>query len=524
MESQPTILVVDDEEVIRDSCRKILERCRYRVETARDGYEGLRLLRSKPIDLVLLDLKMPGLEGTEFLRRARAENPELDVIVITGYSSVGSAVDCMRLGAYDYLPKPFNAESLRMVVGRALEKRLLALENRALRRRLREVSPPDVLQGRSPAVERVREMIARVAPAETTVLILGESGTGKELVARAIHRGSPRASRPFVTVDCGALVESLCENELFGHVKGAFTGAIQTRPGRIETADGGTLFLDEIGNIGPGMQGKLLRVLQEREITRVGGQEPLRVDVRIIAATNRDLRAAMYSGRFREDLFYRLSVVLIEIPPLRSRREDIPILARELLHRVSERKQLPMRQLSADAIRMMQIHSWPGNVRELENTLERALLMAQGPEILAEDLHFVDRGKEPAIGRSEPPDQDPYAAAIGAEYDSLAARGPDAIRDPAAGATAGAPHEPLSPAESAVPAARQDPQDLRLSAHEARHIRKVLEMTGWQVGRAAHLLGIDRKTLWRKVREYRLRDFGDPEAAGGERSEADTKM
>jgi DNA-binding NtrC family response regulator len=478
MEQPPVILVVDDEEAMRDSCRQTLERSGYKVETARDGYEGLRSVQHKKLDLILLDLKMPGLDGTEFLSRVRSERPELDVIVITGYSSVNSAVDCMRLGAYDYLPKPFEAESLRLAVGRAVEKRKLALENQALRRRLREETPPDILQGRSDAICRVQEVIRRVAPTESTVLILGESGTGKELVARAIHRSSPRGQRPIVTVDCGALVETLCESELFGHVKGAFTGAVAARPGRFEMANGGTIFLDEIGNIGPAMQGKLLRVLQEKEITRVGGGDSIRIDVRVIAATNQDLRAAMYAGRFREDLFYRLGVVLIEIPPLRARREDVPLLADELLHRLSSRKQLPLKRLAPETLRMIQIHSWPGNVRELENTLERSLVLAQGQEIMPEDLHFTDR--RGGISLPEGP--------------------------PAQAAEAGGGGGPRpAPAEAGGDVPSANGCDLSLSVAEARHIRLVLDRTGWQFGRAAGLLGIDRKTLWRKVRDYRLR-------------------
>ena len=308
-------------------------------------------------------------------------------------------------------------------------------------------------------------------------------------MAWAIHRASPRRDRPFLTVDCGALVESLCESELFGHVKGAFTGAINARAGRFELADGGTIFLDEIGHVGPAMQGKLLRVLQEREITRVGDHEPIRIDVRIIAATNQDLRAAMFGGQFREDLFYRLSVVVIEIPPLRTHREDVPILAAELLQRLCARKRVPGRRLSPEALRMMQIHSWPGNVRELENTLERTLVLASGPEIGAHDLYFVDSRRPPgAVGASE--------------HGPLPAGGPPPDTPGPSSQTsldsAGAPRSWHSdPAGEA--------EDLRLSTQEARHIRQVLQMTSWQHGRAAALLGIDRKTLWRKIKEYGLK-------------------
>ncbi len=532
----PRILVVDDEEVIRDSCRQILQRCRYGVETARDAYEALRFLRTERIDLVLLDLRMPGLDGTELLGRIRQSFPELDVVIITGYSSVGSAVDCMRLGAYDYLPKPFDADSLRLVVARALEKRRLALENEELRRRLEAERPPDSLLGESPAIGRIREMIEKVGPSNSTVLILGESGTGKELVARAIHRASPRRDHPFVTVDCGALVESLFESELFGHVRGAFTGAVTTRPGRFELAQGGTIFLDEIGNIGPAIQSKLLRVLQEKETTRVGGSDPIHVDARILAATNQDLKAGVRAGRFREDLFYRIGVVVIEIPPLRARREDIPMLADGLLERLCEHKQFPSRRLTSSAVAAMAEYDWPGNVRELENTLERALLLARGPEIVPADLQFVEVGSRAwsegdgaapvGTGRSG---MDP-ARTVGTKGQSgmdgagtVGTRGQSGMDGAGTmgtngrsgtngtGVTPGSEMAPsyMGPDGAASGAIAYDRSaalnDLSLAALEEAHIRRVLEQTSWRLGRAASLLGIDRKTLWRKIRTYHLR-------------------
>jgi DNA-binding NtrC family response regulator len=447
MPSAPLILVVDDEEVMRDSCRQTLEASGHRVVTAEDGFAAIRVLRLQRPEVVLLDLKMPGLDGTDFLQRVRELSPGVDVVVITAYSSVGSAVECMRLGAYDYLPKPFEPDALRLVVSRALEKRRLAEENRELRRQLAE--DPELLVGESPGIRRVRELIDRVAPADSVVLILGESGTGKELVARAIHRQSPRHGGPFVAVDCSSLVQSLCESELFGHVKGAYTGACGSRVGRFELASRGTLFLDEIGNVEQSMQGKLLRAIQEREITRVGSSEPVKVDVRILAATNQDLSAALRAGTFREDLFYRLSVVQIVIPPLRARREDIPLLAERLVRRLADRKHLAPRRVAPAALQVLQAHDWPGNVRELENALERALLLAQGAEIQPEDLDLPG-------DRSEPP--------------------------------------------SAAPE-----EDLRLETLEVQQIRKVLDIAGGRVGQAASLLGIDRKTLYRKLRDHGLR-------------------
>jgi len=447
MDAAATVVVVDDDEAIRDSCRQTLERSGYRVATATDAFSAVRTIRLHNPDLVILDLKMPGVEGTDLLRRIRGEHPGLDVVVITGYSSVGSAVECMRLGAYDYLPKPFDTEALRLVVRRAVEKRRLTVENEALRRTLAGASAGEALLGDSAPMRRVRELVERVAVTDSTVLVTGESGTGKELVARAIHVGSARRERPFVALDCAALVETLCESELFGHVKGAFTGATASRPGRFELADGGTVFLDEIANVGAAIQAKLLRVLQEREITRVGDGRPIRVDVRVVAATNRDLAAEIRDGRFREDLYYRLGVVTIELPPLRARREDIPPLAQGLLRRIRERRALPPRALSAAALEALEHHDWPGNVRELENTLERALVLAQGAEIGPGDL---------GLGTGEP----------------------------AAAAPSG--------------------EDLSLVSAEVEQIRRVLDLTGGRLGRAASLLGIDRKTLWRKIRAYRI--------------------
>jgi DNA-binding NtrC family response regulator len=467
---RPLVLVVDDEEVIRETCRQILEGCGYRVETCKDGLEALSRIRLRPVDLILLDLKMPRLDGIGFLRRLRAEAPGIDVIVITGYSSVGSAVECMRLGAYDYLPKPFNAGTLRIVVERAMEKRRLAVENAALRQRLGEPAlMSGVLHGCSESVRRIRNTVWKVAPADSTVMILGESGTGKELVARAIHRASPRASCPFVPVDCNALAESLWASELFGHVRGAFTGAVSDRCGRFEEADGGTLFLDEIGNMDPSLQAKLLRVLQEREITRVGANDPVQLDVRIISATNQDLHAAMRRGDFREDLFYRLSVVTIEIPPLRERRQDIPVLAQTLLSRMSERRGLSPKRLSPCAIEALERYEWPGNAREVENTLERALLVATGEEVRVEDLQFAP-----------PPAQSPAL--------------PSARKGPVGSAA------PVESGSGGVPA-----DDLSLSSVEREHVRRVLELTSWHLARTAKLLGIDRKTLWRKIRQYGLK-------------------
>ncbi|TET44919.1 sigma-54-dependent Fis family transcriptional regulator, partial [Candidatus Aerophobetes bacterium] len=332
------ILVIDDEEVMRDSCKQILSRQGHNVKLAEDGYQGLELLKEKSFDLVILDLKMPGIDGMEVLEKIKESSPETAVVVITGYATVESAVEAMKRGAYDFLPKPFTPEEFRLIIERALEKKRLILENIYLRQELEVKRKSEVIIGKSKVMQKVYELIRRVGPTDSTVLILGESGTGKELVAKAIHHHSQRKNKPFVIVDCGALVENLFESELFGHVKGSFTDAASTKLGRFEVANGGTLFFDEIGNIGPNVQAKLLRAIQEREITRIGSSKTIKIDVRIIAATNKNLRKAIQEKTFREDLFYRLSVVPITLPLLRERPEDIPELANYFLKKYNQKR------------------------------------------------------------------------------------------------------------------------------------------------------------------------------------------
>jgi len=338
MSSQAKILVIDDEESIRDSCQKTLSRSGNRVEVAEDGLSGLAMLEKESFDLVILDLKMPGMSGMEVLDKIKEDDPEATVIVITGYATIESAVEAMKRGAYDFIPKPFTPDSLRVIVKRALEKRQLALENVLLRGELKSSFGPEAIIGQSESMKKVEQLVRKVGPTDTTVLISGESGTGKELVARAIHHHSSRREKPFVAVDCGSLVENLFESELFGHVKGSFTGATATKYGRFELANGGTLFFDEIGNISMNIQTKLLRVLQEREITKVGSSQVVKIDVRIVAATNKDLQEAVKTGMFREDLFYRLSVVPVALPALRERRDDIPLLANHFLKKYNQKR------------------------------------------------------------------------------------------------------------------------------------------------------------------------------------------
>jgi DNA-binding NtrC family response regulator len=443
------ILVIDDEEVMRDSCKQILSRQGHNVKLAEDGYQGLELLKEKYFDLVILDLKMPGIDGMQVLEKIKESSPETAVVVITGYATVESAVEAMKRGAYDFLPKPFTPEEFRLIIDRALEKKKLILENIYLRQELEVKRKSEIIIGKSKAMQKVYELISRVGPTDSTVLILGESGTGKELVARAIHYHSRRKNKPFITVDCGALVENLFESELFGHVKGSFTDAVATKHGRFELANGGTLFFDEIGNIGPTIQAKLLRAIQEREITRIGGSKAIKVDVRIIAATNKNLRKAIQEKTFREDLFYRLSVVPITLPPLRERPKDIPELANYFLKKYNQKRGKNLTDISPRAMKALTEYSWPGNVRELENAIERAVVLAKGNVIEPSDLSYYGLGVD-------------------------------------------------------VPSGSMAGNRKRLTDVEAEHILKTLQETGWHKSRTAKLLGVDRKTLRAKMKKYRI--------------------
>jgi len=449
MFSQARILVIDDDESMRDSCRQALARKAGRIEVAEDGLTGLGILEKEAFDLVILDLRMPGLSGMEVLNRIKQEYPEVVVVVITGYATVESAVEAMRRGAYDFLPKPFTPESLRAIVDRALDRRELVLENILLRSELDASFGSEVIIGQSEPMKKIEEVMRKVSPTDTTVLISGESGTGKEIVARAIHRHSSRKDKPFVVVDCGSLVENLFESELFGHVKGSFTGAAATKYGRLELANGGTVFFDEIGNISMNVQMKLLRVLQEREITKVGSAQVIKVDVRVVAATNRDLQKAVQAGTFREDLFYRLSVVPITLPPLRERRDDIPPLANYFLKKYNQKRKKNVRAISAQAMKALVGHDWPGNVRELENAIERAVVLTENDTIEPSDLLYY------GLNAATPPKSD-------------------------------------------VDRPR------RLADVEKEHIVRTLKVFNGHKGKTAKWLGIDRKTLRSKLRRYAI--------------------
>jgi two-component system, NtrC family, response regulator AtoC len=441
------VLVVDDEEIVRESLSGWLAQDGLAVESAPDGKAAVEMLKQGPYAIVLLDLKMPGMDGIQVLDEARKLQPDAAVVMMTAYATVDTAVAAIKKGAHDYLVKPFDPEELSLLIQKIVEQQGLVRENAALRKALkREYGFHDVIS-KSPAMQKVFELARVAAPSASTVLILGESGTGKEVLARAIHEESPRKAGPFVAISCAALTETLLESELFGHERGAFTGAAARRKGKFEAAVGGTLFLDEIGEISPKVQVDLLRVLEERAIQRVGGNEPIEVDVRIIAATHRDLRRAAAEGAFREDLYYRLNVIPIQLPPLRDRKEDIPLLVERFLEALSAELGKKLEGVSAEALAALMAHPWPGNVRELRNALERGAVVAQGRV-----LQLADLGLQPARG--------------------------------------------------AAPGRAQPPS---LEEVERRHIVEVLAFTGGNVTQSARILGIDRVTLYNKIRRYQLR-------------------
>lgn len=449
--NQLRILIVDDEQIIRDGFSRVLLKEGYIVNAVSSGRLALEKISEEPFDLVLLDLKMPGLDGMETLREIKAREPDLICIMITGYPTIESAVKAVKSGAYDYLAKPCDPDELRMVVARAAERRRFFFENEQLRRRLEATLLSEPLVGESKAMQRVIEIIHKVAPTESTVLITGESGTGKELVAQAIHQLSSRRDKEFVPVDCSALVDTLLESELFGHVKGSFTGAIKNKHGLLELANGGTFFFDEVGNLSLNTQAKLLRVIQEREFKPVGGTQRIKVDVRIIAATNQNLREAIAQKTFREDLFYRLSVVPIHIPPLRDRKEDIPLLISHFLKRFNRKRKKAITGVTPAALEMLLKHNWPGNVRELENAIERAMILEEGKEITPQSLRGFFSS--------------PFAD-----------------------------HPALPPSSRLI----------SLQDMEKEHIAFVLKETRGHKSEAARILGIDRKTLYQKVQKYQL--------------------
>jgi two-component system response regulator HydG len=443
------ILVVDDDKTMRDACHQILTRQGFQVEEAPSARQGLGLLERSSFDVILLDLVMPDLDGLETLKKIKSVDNDCEVIIITGYGSIPTAVEAMKAGAFHFLSKPFAPDDLRTVITRALEKRRLNLENLYLRQELTSKDGRRTVVFQSEAMDRIMEMATRVAGTDSTVLITGESGTGKSIIASQIHRLSARAKRPFITVDCGTLVETLFESELFGHVKGAFTGADANKVGKFEMAQHGTLFFDEISNISLEVQAKLLRAVEERKVSKVGSHRVITVDVRLIAATNRDLTEAIKEGSFRGDLFYRLNVVSLHIPPLRERKEDIPLLVNHFLEKYNSRIHKQSNQIkgvSPEALEVILHHDWPGNVRELENTVERLVVLSTGPYLEPEDLAYAGLFLAP-------------------------------------------------PPESTA---------LDLKDLEREHIRRTLQKFGGHKSETAKALGIDRKTLREKLKRYNL--------------------
>jgi len=445
MNKNINILIVDDEFSVRDSLFKWFREDGYNVDTAENGGIALKKIQDTKWDLILLDIKMPGMDGMELQKRIKEIDSGIIVIMITAFAAVDTAVQALKVGAYDYVTKPIDPDYLSHIVNNALREKQLSIENLQLRESISEYSKFDEIVGESQSMKNVFDLIATVSKTDTTVLIRGESGTGKELIAKAIHSNSSRRYFPFIPVNCGGLPEGILESELFGHERGAFTGAQYRRKGKFEMADGGTIFLDEIGNVSMKTQMDLLRVIEAKKFTRVGGNEEIESDFRIISATNADLESAVKTGTFREDLYYRLNVFSILLPPLRERRSDIPILAQHFLKKYSTSMSKPMESFSPDALDIMVKYSWPGNIRELENSVERAMVIGKPPYVRPEDLPFQlsDIKKMPG-------------------------------------------------AES-------------LADVEKNHIIYILEKTGWNITRSAETLGIDRVTLYNKIEKYGLR-------------------
>ncbi len=402
MRRQGTILVIDDEEIMREILETLLTREGYRVRLAASGPEGLEVVRSTPIDAVIVDVMMPGMDGLQVLDAIRDIDDELPVLMITAFASMETAVTAMKKGAFDYITKPFKNDEVLVVLNNAVERRRLVAENVTLKQNLqaRYHKFANIIGG-SPQMKQVFDLIIQAAPSRSTILITGESGTGKELVARAIHSNSARSDKSFVTVNSGNLPPDLLESTLFGHVKGAFTGAVYPKKGLFDLADKGSIFFDEIGNISGETQAKLLRVMQEREFMRLGGMETIKVDVRIIAATNVDLKQEMEEGRFREDLFYRLHVIAIHLPPLRDRKSDIPLLVQHFLKKYAEENERPVLEVLPETLDLLMEHDWPGNVRELENVIERAVVLTpgrtMGPDMIPEHVRRAPRTVVPQV-------------------------------------------------------------------------------------------------------------------------------
>ena len=443
--SSTKIFIVDDELVMRKSLSGWLERDGYEVDTAESGEEALEKLKETRFDLLLVDIKMEGISGLDVLKHVRENDPDVAVVMITAYGSISTAIEAIKNGAYDYLLKPFDPDELGVLIEKIVEQQAQARENLFLREQYKERTRFESMIGQSKPMQEVFNLIQDVAPMDSTVLITGETGTGKGLAAKAIHTNSPRSNGPFVLVNCGAIPEHLMESELFGHQRGAFTDAKETKKGRLELAHDGTLFLDEIGEISMRMQIDLLRVLEDRVFYRVGGTQPIEADFRVIAATNRNLEAAIKNEIFREDLYYRLNVITFQMPSLRDRKEDIPLLAEHFLRRFSQETNKPVDKISREAIDEMMLYEWPGNVRELENAIERAVVVGKERDVRPEDLPFRC---------SDDPNFIPQ----------------NALKD-----------------------------------IEKTHIKKMLDNNQWNIAKSSKILGIDRTTLYSKIKRYNIK-------------------
>ncbi|UCD18504.1 MAG: sigma-54-dependent Fis family transcriptional regulator [Candidatus Zixiibacteriota bacterium] len=447
------ILVVDDEQSMCDFMEIMLTKEGYSVDKAGSGHEALGKTGSESYDLIIADLMMPEMSGLELLSEVKKTCPNQEFIVMTAFASVDSAIDAMKQGALDYITKPFKVDEIKMVIEKSVNRRKLRTENEFLKKQLKQDFSFDDFIGRSEEIIKLKELAKRISLTDSTILIRGESGTGKDLIAKAIHAASERSTGPFVTINCAALPESLLESELFGYKKGAFTGAVKDKDGLFKVADGGTFFLDEIGNTSPGIQVKLLRVLEDKQITPVGGIKPIGADVRLIAATNANLEEEVKNGRFRSDLFYRLNVIPIQIPPLRERIDDIPLLANYFVAKYCQRAGTETKAISPEAMRVLQDYEWAGNVRELENCIERAVLLARNDTIALSDFpsRIIENRKETIISRDKP-------------------------------------------------------ETPTLESIEKAYIYYIMSQTQGQKAKAAKILGIDSSTLYRKLKRYRLDD------------------
>ena len=471
---KPRILVIDDDAAIRESLRMILEYEHYEFIGAASGPDGIAAVKREAPNLVLLDIKMPGMSGLETLAEIRKTDEALPVAMISGHGTITDAMQATRLGAFDFIEKPFTSERVLVTVANGLEVRELRQENRELK--LAMESKYEIV-GQSPSLRTVLESVKRAAPTNATVLLLGESGVGKELVARTIHRNSARASGRFIQVNCAAIPEELIESELFGHEKGSFTGATEKQIGKFEQADRGTIFLDEVGDMSPKTQAKVLRVLQEQEVERIGSSRTIKVDVRVIAATNKNLEEAIGRGEFREDLYFRLNVIPIVVPPLRERREDIPLLVQHFARRTSEEHNLKPRRFDPAAMEAMQRYRWRGNIRELRNTVERLMIMAAGDVVRVEDLPAEIRSSE------------------------------GAVRQVHNGSTTGAPSQ-AAPADEAMSVTGNTLREFKDAAERAYLVQKLRE-TNWNISKTAEIIDTPRSNLYKKLEQYGIKQEVD---------------